>query len=217
MARWPGNKSKMDFPCAERVAAGSLRAANESICRFIRGWLLPGSHLPTVSRHESCSAPSVIRPYVLKAARCTCVRPCTRAVAWLCVCVCVCDCTPAYVSPYVCMCARHRGTNLSVPPTHPANFFFYRLSARCLSGPLILHPPPCPALRLPEAVLDPVPLLLLPQLGKDEKGRRKSRRQRHFLDEIRMYVPPYPDLVRGIHRGGGASRPRTAARRPLDL
>lgn len=42
----------------------------------------------------------------------------------------------------------------------------------------------------------PFPFPSAPKLEKDEEGRRAQ----HFFDEIRMYVPPYPDLLRGIRR-----------------
>lgn len=62
---------------------------------------------------------------------------------------------------WVYVCTRHRGTNLSAA-ANPSVNFFYRLSARCLSGPLI------PLF----SCLLPTPSSCFCKLEKDEKGRR---------------------------------------------
>jgi len=105
-----------------------------------------------LARHESCSAPSVIRPYVLNARVCTYVR--VRVFA-------VCRCLRVHTTPrYQPVCRRQpTGELLLLSPPRP----------RCLSGPLIS---PC----LPSFDLA-FPLSFCPKLEKDEKGRRAFPRR----------------------------------------
>lgn len=116
----PGNKSKMDFPGAVWLVASS-GGERKHLPVYSR---LAVTRQPSSDRlawHESCSAPSVIRPYVLNARVCTCVR--VRVFA-------VCGCLRVHTTPrYQPVCHRHQPTSelLLLSPLRP----------RCLSGPLI--------------------------------------------------------------------------------
>lgn len=89
---------------------------------------------------------------------------------------------------------------------------------RCLSASLILSSPLSSL--LPPTPLA-IPLFLLPpqKLEKGEEEGGGAGGGGVFLDEIRMYVPPYPDLVRGIRRSfvQGRRRGRTTFDRRVDV
>lgn len=168
----PGNKSKMDFPGAVWLVASS-GSERKHLPVYSRLAVTRQPSSDRLARHESCSAPSVIRPYVLNARVCTCVR--VRVFA-------VCGCLRVHTTPrYQPVCCRQPTGELLLSPLCP----------RCLSGPLISPFLPSFDLTFPRS--------FCPKLEKDEEGRRAQ----HFLDEIRMYVPPYPDLLRGIYRDQG--------------
>jgi len=118
-----------------------------------------------LARHESCSAPSASTPIRAKSAR---VYRC-RARAYVCVCVCVC--VRASVDARV--CAHDQARYQAVCRRQPAAVnFFYRLSARCLSDPLILPAtPPAPA-------SSRLPRLASPQVSPAQirKGWKEGRR-----------------------------------------
>lgn len=114
-----GNKSKMDFPGAVWLVASS-GGERKHLPVYSRLAVTRQPSSDRLARHESCSAPSVIRPYVLNARVCTCVR--VRVFA-------VCGCLRVHTTPrYQPVCRRQpTGELLLLSPLRP----------RCLSGPLI--------------------------------------------------------------------------------
>lgn len=80
---------------------------------------------------------------------------------------------------------------------------------RCLSGSLISSFPL--SFRRPRSFSLFLSLFeTLPSLQTRKGWGGKKSRRRHFLGEIRMYVPPYPDLLRGIRRVQGRRGAETA-------
>lgn len=145
-----GNKSKMDFPGAVwLVASSSSERKHLPVYSRLAVTRQPSSD--RLARHESCNAPSVIRPYVLNARVCTCV--CVRVFA-------VCGCIRVHTTPrYQPVCHRQPTDEL---------LLLSPLRYRCLSGSLIS--PFLPSFLRPRVSS----LSLCPKLKKDEEGRRAS-------------------------------------------
>lgn len=191
-----GNKSKMDFlgvRCVAGVASSGGERKHLPVYSRLAVTRQPSSD--RLVRHESCSAPSVIRPYVLKARTCVCVCVCVCVgVSWVPTCV---SATPRYQPFY---CRQPTGELLFLLPLLPLPL--RPLSFRLLNLPFpSLSPSSRPrCLSLPSR----------PSLRTRKGWGGKKSRRRHFLGEIRMYVPPYPDLLRGIRRVQGRRGAETA-------
>lgn len=114
-----GNKSKMDFPGAVWLVASS-GGERQHLPVYSRLAVTRQPSSDRLARHESCSAPSVIRPYVLNARVCTYVR--VRVFA-------VCGCLRVHTTLRYQPVCRHQPTGelLLLSPLRP----------RCLSVPLI--------------------------------------------------------------------------------
>lgn len=108
----PGNKSKMDFPGAVWLVASS-GSERKHLPVYSRLAVTRQPSSDRLARHESCSAPSVIRPYVLNARVCTCVR--VRRV-W------VSTCAHDTAVPTCLPPPTHRRTSSSIASPLPLSF-----------------------------------------------------------------------------------------------
>lgn len=141
----PGNKSKMDFLGAVWLVASS-GGERKHLPVYSRLAVTRQPSSDRLVRHESCSAPSVIRPYVLNARVCTYVR--VRVFT-------VCRCLRVHTTPRYQPVCRHQPTDeLLLSPLRPP------LSFRPLNLPI------------PSFLRPRLPPFLQPKLEKDEEGRR---------------------------------------------